>query len=82
MDGCVRVEAGDISYQSTKVDLFVDYKARFKTEVQTLAKFKHSSIVRITGVLKENTILIGTSLPRAIWFCKIVITILIAYLLM
>ena len=57
MDGCVRADAGDISYQSTKVDFFVDFKARFKTEAQTLAKFKHSSIVRVTDIFEEN----GTS---------------------
>ena len=57
MDGCVRADAGDISYQSTKTDLFVDFKARFKTEAQTLAKFKHPSIVRVTDIFEEN----GTS---------------------
>jgi len=57
MDGCVRADSGTLTYQSNSKNLFVDFKQRFKTEAQTLARFKDHSIVVVTDIFEEN----GTS---------------------
>ena len=57
IDGCVRNDTGGITYQSTRKEKFTDFKQRFTQEARTLARFKNTSIVKVTDIFEEN----GTS---------------------